>query len=161
MLSAASWPCVHSLTCSVFVSRASYFIVVKTHITDNLPSQPLLCAQCSSVNYTYIVVQQSLELFFFLPVWYTCCFHLLSCVWLLMTSWTAGTQASLSFTITKSLLKFMPIESVMPSNHLILSSLSSPALNLSQHYDLFQWVSSLHQVPKVLELQFSISPSNE
>ena len=31
---------------------------------------------------------------------------------------------------------------------------SPPALNLSQHQDLFQWVSSLHQVAKVLELQF-------
>ena len=39
---------------------------------------------------------------------------------------------------------------------------SSPlALNLSQHQDLFQWVSFLHQVAKVLELQLSVSPSNE
>ena len=42
-----------------------FMCVVKTHITDNLPSQPLLSAQCSSVNYMYIVVRQSLELFFF------------------------------------------------------------------------------------------------
>ena len=44
----------------------------------------------------------------------------LSCVWLLVTTWTAACQASLSFTITQSLLKLMSIESVMPSNHLIL-----------------------------------------
>ena len=36
-----------------------------------------------------------------------------------------------------------------------------PAFNLSQHQGLFQWVSSSHQVAKVLGLQFSISPSNE
>ena len=42
-----------------------------------------------------------------------------------------------------------------------LSSPSPPAFNLSQHQGLFQWVSSLHQVAKVLELQLSISPSNE
>ena len=67
------------------------------------------------------------------------------------TPWTAALQASLSFTISWSLLKLMPIESVIPSNHL---SPSSPlALNLSQHQGLFQWVSSLHQVAKVLELQ--------
>ena len=42
----------------------------------------------------------------------------LSCVWLLVTPWTAACQASLSFTIFQSLLKFMSIESVMPSNHL-------------------------------------------
>ena len=38
---------------------------------------------------------------------------------------------------------------------------SPPVLNLSYHQGLFQWVSSLHQVAKVLELSFSISPSNE
>ena len=42
-----------------------------------------------------------------------------------------------------------------------LSSPSPPALNLSQHQGLFQWVSSSHQVAKVLELQLNISPSNE
>ena len=47
-----------------------------------------------------------------------------------------------------------PFESVMPSNHLILSHpTSSPALNLSQHQGLFQGVRSSHQVAKVLELQ--------
>ena len=42
-----------------------------------------------------------------------------------------------------------------------LSSPSPPALNLSQHQGVFKWVSSSHQVAKVLELQFSINPSNE
>ena len=42
-----------------------------------------------------------------------------------------------------------------------LSSPSPPALNLSQHQSLFQWVSSSHQVAKVLEFHFNISPSNE
>ena len=41
-------------------------------------------------------------------------------VWLFETPWTAARQASLSFTISQSLLKLMPVESVMPSNHLIL-----------------------------------------
>ena len=42
-----------------------------------------------------------------------------------------------------------------------LSFPSPPALNLSQHQGFFQWTGSLHQVAKVLELQVSISPSNE
>ena len=42
------------------------------------------------------------------------------CVRLFETPWTAALQASLSFTISRSLLKLMSIESVMPSNHLIL-----------------------------------------
>ena len=41
-------------------------------------------------------------------------------VWLISTPWTAAHQVSLSFTISWSLLKLMSIESVMPSNHLIL-----------------------------------------
>ena len=41
-------------------------------------------------------------------------------VWLFATLWTAAHQASLSFTLSQSLLKFMSIVSVMPSNHLIL-----------------------------------------
>ena len=55
--------------------------------------------------------------------------------------------------ISWSLLKFKSIESMMPSNHLILSSLPPPALNLSQVRGLFRWVGSSHQVAKVLELQ--------
>ena len=44
----------------------------------------------------------------------------LSHVQLFATPWTAAHQASLSFTISRSLLKLMSIESVMPSNHLLL-----------------------------------------
>ena len=47
----------------------------------------------------------------------------LSCVRLFVTPWTAARQASLSFTISQSLLKLMSIELVMPSNHLILCHL--------------------------------------
>ena len=46
--------------------------------------------------------------------------QLLSCVWLFATPWTAARQASLSITNSRSLLKLMSIESVMPSNHFIL-----------------------------------------
>ena len=59
----------------------------------------------------------------------------------------------------QSMLKLMSIESVMPfqPSH-PLSSLSSPAFNLSQHQGLFQWVSSSHQVAKVLEFQLQHQP---
>ena len=77
----------------------------------------------------------------------------LSHVQFLVTPWTAAHQASLSFTISLSLLKLMSTESVMPSNHLILCC---PLLLLPSVFpsiSVFQWVSSLHQVAKVLELQ--------
>ena len=89
----------------------------------------------------------------------------LSCVWLLATPLIAACQASLSITNSRSLLKLMSIESMMPSNHLShpLLSLSPPSFNLSQHQGLFQWVSYSHQVVKVLELQhlMNILISNE
>jgi len=54
------------------------------------------------------------------------------------TPWTIAHQASLSITNSWSLLKFMSIKSVMPSNHLILSSPSLPTFNVSQHQGLFK-----------------------
>ena len=50
-------------------------------------------------------------------------------------------------------------DTIQPSHP--LSSPSPPAFNLSQHQGLFQWISSSHEVAKVLEFQLSISPSNE
>ena len=76
-------------------------------------------------------------------------------VWLFVTPWTAARWASLSFMISRSLLKLMSIESAMPSNHLILCHpLFLPYL--SQHQGLFQWVGSLHQVPKYIQGWFPL-----
>ena len=78
----------------------------------------------------------------------------LSHVQLLVTTWTAAHQASLSFTISQSLLKLTSTESVMPSNHLILCH---PLIFLPSVFSsirvFFQWVSFSHQVAKVLDLQ--------
>ena len=62
-----------------------------------------------------------------------CCASSLGQVWLFATPWTAASQASLSFTISQSLLRFMSIESVMLSNHLILccSLLLLPSISAS------------------------------
>ena len=74
-------------------------------------------------------------------------------VWLFVTPWTAARQASLSITDSWSLLRLMSIESIMLSNHLVLCC---PLLLLPSIFSsirIFQWVSSLHQVAKVLEFQ--------
>ena len=84
----------------------------------------------------------------------------LSPVGLFTTPWTAACQASLSITNTLSLLKLMSIESVMPSNHLILccTLLLSPSIFPSIR--VFSKESVLHiRWPKYWS--FSISPSNE
>ena len=82
-----------------------------------------------------------------------CSVQSLSHVWLFVTPWTAAHQASLSITNSWSLLKLMLFKSVMPSNHLF----SHPLLFLPSIFPSVsffpQWVSSLHQVAKVLELQ--------
>ena len=79
-----------------------------------------------------------------------------------MNSWNAAHQASLSITNSLSLLKLMSIESVMPSNHLILCC---PLLLLPSIFPsirVFSNESVLHiRCPKYWSFSFSISPSNE
>ena len=82
----------------------------------------------------------------------------LSRIRLLVTPWTAACQASLSITKSQSLLKLTSIESVMPSNQLILCCplrlLSSIFPNISDSVLCIRW-------PKYWSFSFSISPSNE
>ena len=79
--------------------------------------------------------------------------QLLTRVRLFATPWTAACQASLSITNSRSSLRLMSIESVMPSNHLILyHPLLLPSIFPSIG-GLFQWVSSSHWVAQVLELR--------
>jgi len=88
--------------------------------------------------------------------------QLLNCVRLFATPWTATCQASLSITNSWSLLKPLSIESVMPSNHLILccpllllpSIFPSIRVFLNESALCIRW-------PKYWSFSFSISPSNE
>ena len=77
----------------------------------------------------------------------------LSNVWLFATPWTATLQASLSFTITWSVLKFMSIELVMLSKHLILCCSFSCPQSFPASWSFPTFVGALHQVTKLLELQ--------
>ena len=76
----------------------------------------LFCCHQSSHTHTHT---HTLGATFQILFW-SCVVQLLSCVWLCAAPWTAAHQASLSFTISQSSLRCMPIESVMLSNHLIL-----------------------------------------
>ena len=85
----------------------------------------------------------------------------LSCVQLFATPWTAAQQASLFITNSQSLLRLMPIESVMPSNHFILCHLLL-LLSISPSMRVFSSESVLHiRWPKYWSFSFSISPSNK
>ena len=93
---------------------------------------------------------------------HSCSVQSLSRVRLFVTPWTAARQASLSITNSRSLLKLMSIESVMPSNHLILCHplLLPPSIFPSimafsnESVICIRW-------PKYWSFSFSISPSNE
>ena len=85
-------------------------------------------------------------------LWGLCCLITKLCL-IFPTPRTAVLQASLSFTVSRSLFRFMSIEWVMPSNRLILCHpLLLPSIFPSTRI-FFQRVSSSHQVAKVLELQ--------
>ena len=77
----------------------------------------------------------------------------LSRVWLFATPWIAACQASLSITNSRSSLRLTSIESVMPSSHLILWRPLLLLPPILPSISLFQWVSSSHEVTKVLEFQ--------
>ena len=88
--------------------------------------------------------------------------QLLSHVWLFAKPWTAACQASLSFTVSWNLLKLMFIESMIPSNRLILCRplLFLPSIFPSSR--VFSNESALRiRWPKYWSFSFSISPSNE
>ena len=96
------------------------------------------------------------------PTIYIVVVQSLSRVWLFATLWTAAHHASLSFTISPSLLKFMPIELVMLSSHLILCC---PLLLLPSIFPSIRVFSKESTLcirwPKYWSFSVSISPFNE
>ena len=88
--------------------------------------------------------------------------HSLRHVWLFVTPWTAAHQASLSITNSQNLLKLMSIESVMPSNYLILCCPLLLPPSIFPRIRVFSNESALRiRWPKYWSFNFSISPSNE
>ena len=86
----------------------------------------------------------------------------LSPVWLFATPWTAARQASLSITNSRSLLRLMPIESVMPSSHLMLFCPLLLLPSILPSVRVFSIESVLHvRWPKYWSFSFNISSSNE
>ena len=123
-----------SLSCSIVFL---YFFAL-------IPGEGFLISPCYSSQYTSLSVQS------------------LSCVRLFGTPWIAACQASLCITRSRSSLKLMSIESVIPSIHLILchSLLLPPSIFPSIR--VFSNESVLRiRWPKFWSFSFSISPSNE
>ena len=88
--------------------------------------------------------------------------QLLSRLQLFATPWTAARQASLSITKSRSLLKLLSIESVMPSNHLILCRPLLLLPPIPPSIRVFSNESTLRmRWPKFWSFTFNVSPSNE
>ena len=94
--------------------------------------------------------------------------HIVAVIWslshvqLFTTSWTATHQASLSFTISQNLLKFMSFESVMPTNHLILSHSLLLLPSIFHSIRVFSNESALSmRWTKYWSFHFKISPFDE
>ena len=132
-----------------------------------------LSAQWYSVVYIphfslFIICWWTLRLLPYFGRWNQCYYDiaavvpLLSCVWLFETSWTAAHQASLSFTISRNLLRLMSIELVMLSNDLILCC---PLLLLPSVFPnirvFFNELALQIMWPKYWSFSFSNSPFNE
>ena len=102
------------------------------------PSGPPLCPSCPQFEFSCLVVFNSLQ------------------------PWTTAYQASLSITNSWSLLKLISIESMMPSNHVILHHPLLLLPSISPASGSFSNESIFHiRCPKYWSFSFSISPSNE
>ena len=131
-----------------FVKRRQFFLSVYPSLQDMYRIEDQIHNKVASMkttntNYSFSSVQ------------------LLSCVQLFATPWTAARQASLSIINSQSPPKPMSIESVMPSNHLILCRpLLLPSIFPSIR--VFSTESALHiRWPKYWSFSFNISPYNE
>ena len=111
-----------------------------------------LCIHVCSCNFSYS----------FIIIYLFSSLQLLSHVRLFVIPWTAIRQASMSITNFQSLLKLMSIDSVMPSNHLILCHPLLLLPSILPSIRVFSNESSLHiRWPKYWSFSFSISSSNE
>ena len=129
----------------------SYSLLQGIFLTHGLNPGLLQCRshQGSPRHYIYIYIQFSSV-------------QSLSHVRLFVTPWTAACQASLSITNSQSLFKLTSIESVMPSNHLILCRPLFFPPSIFPSIRIFSDESALHiRWPKYWSFSFNISPSNE
>ena len=133
-LKAAPWPFYELIFIPLCV--LNFFVSVPSPVSILETSQYNVCF--SSIQFSHSVVSDS------------------------VTPWTAARQASLSITNSRSLLKLMSFELVMPSNHLILchSLLLPPSIFLSIRVFSNESVLCIRW-PKYWSFSFSISPSNE
>ena len=145
LLCVTIWTVAHQAPLSMGSSRQEYWIGLPSPLPGDLPD-PWIKAK--------FLKSPALAGRFFTTSTISVAIQSLSHVWFFETPWTAARQASLSITSSQELAQthIHRVGDAIQLSHL-LSSPSPPALNLSQHQGLFQWVRSSHQVAQVLEIQ--------
>ena len=129
---------------------------------DKIVNMNIFCNLHHGIKYEVISSSHSLSSSLPCKIWLSCLVRLLSPVWLFATPWTAAHQPSLSIVNSWSLPKLIPIELVMPSNHLILYRPFLLWPSICPSIRVFSNESALHiRWPKYWSFSFSISPSNE
>ena len=127
-----------------------------------IQKQSPVCEMGTGKEYRSFLIEDMLEISLCTEYSIAVVVQSLNHVTLFTTPWTAAYQASLSFTISQSLLKIKSIESIMPSNHLILCH---PLLSLLSIFPSIRVFSNELTLcirwPKYWSFSFSISPSNE
>ena len=115
-----------------------------------------------SPNHTVTITckkHRSIKLCMLIKIWHCYQFSSVAQLWPFVTPWTVAHQASLSITSSQSLLKLMSIQSMMPSNHLILCRpLLLPSIFHSIRVFSNESILSIRW-PKYWSFSFSISPS--
>ena len=143
---------------TIFPQKAQFLTFgqknIRLHLEDSISGCPSL-VKCK-VLLLYLINCVKLTFIQFSSV------QSLSHVQLFATPWIAARQAFLSITNSRSLLKLMPIESVMPANQLILCCPLLLLHLIPPSIVVFSNESTLHmRWPKYWSFSFSISPSNE
>ena len=141
-----------------WIKSYAYFIFWYILVTDILPERLHQLMQPYTVGLLPLLMQCNINLFYSC----FCSCSSLSPVWLFVTPWTAAVQATLSIINSQILPKLMSIESMMPSNHLILCHplLFLPSIFPSIRVFSNESVLSIRW-PKYWSFSLSISPSNE
>ena len=128
--------------------------IVADHLLSLLCNSPLCGYSTIYISMLLLIDISSVSNVGLLCIMIFCSVQSLSCVWIFATPWTAAFQAALSITNSRSLLKLMSNELVMPSNHLILCCPLLLLPSIFPSIKVFSNESALcHQVAKALELQ--------
>ena len=142
----------HTKTDRIWPARLFAFPILQLKFSTQRWAVPTeVCPNCNSMSKANALFEAT-EFRSNLLCSYCCCSVAQLCL-TLCHPMDCSTPGFLSFTISRSLLRLMSIESVMPSNHLILCCPLLLLPSIFPRIRVFSWVSSSHQVAKISQLQ--------